>query len=197
MPEAQRAKARNLGLLLALVARIVLLFGVTWLQKLTTPIVLGLSARDLVLVTGGLFLLVKAVKEIHHVVEMHHGGGAAGGAMTFSDAVLQILLLDIVFSLDSVVTAVGLTSHLEIIVGAVLISFTGLLFFAGPIAEFVIKRPTLKILALSFLVCIGATLTMEGFHQEVPKAYLYLPMAFALVVELLQLRFEANKGRVG
>jgi predicted tellurium resistance membrane protein TerC len=197
LPEAQKAKARYIGLGLALVARIVMLFGITWLQKLTYPVAFGLSWRDIILLAGGLFLIYKAVKEIHHVVEGAHDDHKTGlKTVTFGNVLVQIVLMDIVFSLDSVITAVGLTEHLAIMIAAVLISFVAVLFFANAVANFVKAHPALKILALAFLVTIGVTLVMEAFHQHMPKAYIYLPMGFALVIELLQLRYDYNtRGR--
>lgn len=197
LPEAQRDRARVLGLLMALVARLVFVAGAFWLVHLTQPIWLGLPLtwRDVVLIAGGLFLLFKAVKEIHHVVELkdeHHGPVTA---TAFSAAIVQIVLLDMVFSIDSVITAVGLTPNLLIIGFAVIVSFLVILAFAKPIGEFILRRPSLKILALAFLVTIGITLFLEGMHQHVAKAYIYLPMGFALVVELLQMRHEANSRR--
>lgn len=198
LPEHQRDVARRLGLLVALVARLLFVAGAVWLVSLTTPIVAGfpLSWRDAVLIAGGLFLLWKAVKEIHHVVELkdEHGGGQA--ATAFGAAIVQIVLLDMVFSLDSVITAVGLTPNLLIIAFAVIASFAVILACAKTIGDFIIRRPALKILALAFLVTIGVTIFLEGMHQHVEKAYIYLPMGFALVVELLQMRHDANRRRL-
>jgi predicted tellurium resistance membrane protein TerC len=176
-----------------MVARILLLFLVFFLAQLTQPILFHFSVRDLILLIGGLFLLTKAVKEIHHTVE--HDGTDSGKATkgTVAGVLTQIILLDIVFSIDSVITAIGLTSEIWVIITAVVLSFGGILFFAGPVGDFIIARPALKILALSFLVTIGVTLFMEGVHKEIPKAYIYLPMGFALVVELLQMRYEENR----
>ena len=195
LPEDQRQKARLAGLSLAMVARIVMLAVVVALAALTTPVVANLSVRDLILLAGGLFLLYKAVREIHHTIEFkdedpHQEHGISGG---FASVITQIVLLDIVFSIDSVITAVGLTSHLWIIVTAVVLSFVGILFFAGPIGDFILRHPALKILALSFLITIGVTIFMEGLHKHVPKAYIYLPMGFALMVEILQMRYEHNR----
>ena len=195
LPAAQRQKARLVGLSLAMVARIGMLAVVVALAALTTPVVADLSVRDLILLTGGLFLIYKAVREIHHTVELsdeesHQENGKTDG---FASVIAQIVLLDIVFSVDSVITAVGLTNHLWIIVTAVVLSFVGILFFAGPIGEFILNHPALKILALSFLITIGVTIFMEGLHKHVPKAYIYLPMGFALLVEILQMRYEFNR----
>ena len=196
VPAGERNKARLLGLAFALLARIVMLVILLWLAKLTTPLFLNLSVRDLILLAGGMFLLYKAVTEIHHTVELKeelHKENKARQA--FAAVITQIVLLDIVFSIDSVVTAIGLTSQLWVIVSAVIVSFAAILFAAKPIGDFILDRPTLKILALSFLITIGITIFMEGMHKHVPKAYIYLPMGFALLVEMLQLRYEHNKKR--
>jgi predicted tellurium resistance membrane protein TerC len=197
LPAARRQKARVLGLLIAMLARIAMLWIVVTLASLTAPVVLNLSVRDLVLLAGGLFLLYKAVREIHHTVELNDtaespGASSAAGA-GYAAIVTQIVALDIVFSIDSVITAVGLTDNLGVIVAAVVLSFAGILFFARPIGEFILRHPALKILALSFLITIGVTIFMEGLHQHVPKAYIYLPMGFALGVEMLQMRYEHNR----
>lgn len=192
LPEEQRQKARYMGLGLALALRLVCLMGVAALQKLTTPIVATLTGKDLVLLIGGLFLIYKAVKEMHHAIE--HPGAASGkdGApvvmASFSAVITQIVLLDLVFSIDSVITAVGLTDRLIVIYAAVIVSFVAVLLLANTIAAFVNNHPALKVLALAFLVCIGITLFLEAMHFHIPKGYIYLPMGFALVVELLQMR---------
>lgn len=193
LPEEQRQKARIIGLSLALIARLGVLVLVLALSNLTDPVFWTLSVRDILLLAGGLFLLYKAAKEIHHTVEVHDTHPSAGKGHTFASVVTQIVLLDIVFSIDSVITAVGLTHLLWVIVTSVVVSFVGILFFARPIGDFILKHPTLKILALSFLITIGVTIFMEGLHQHVPKAYIYLPMGFALAVELLQLRYDYNR----
>lgn len=196
LPQAERNKARILGLGFALLARVVMLAVLLWLAKLTTPLFLNLSVRDLILLAGGLFLLYKAVTEIHHTVELKEERHKENKArQAFAAVITQIVLLDIVFSIDSVVTAIGLTSQLWVIVAAVIVSFAAILFAAKPIGDFILERPTLKILALSFLITIGITIFMEGMHKHVPKAYIYLPMGFALLVEMLQLRYEHNKKR--
>ncbi|MBY0472177.1 TerC family protein [bacterium] len=192
----QRGKVRVIGLGLALAARLLLLLGASYLVKLDTPVIGSLSYKSLVLLAGGAFLLYKAVKEIHHVVEsVPEKGAKAPAHMSFATAVTQILMLDIVFSVDSVITAVGLTDNLMVIYSSVVLSFILVLIFSGAIAAFVQKHATLKILALSFLITIGVTLGIEGMGGHVPKAYIYLPMGFALVVELLQMRFVYNQGR--
>ncbi|MBI4681931.1 MAG: TerC family protein [Nitrospirae bacterium] len=195
LAESQRNKARMLGLSLALIARILMLVVILALANLTNPILWNLSVRDLILLAGGLFLLYKAVREIHHTVELKEEGDIAIGnnSNNYFNVILQIVLLDIVFSVDSVITAVGLTDKLWIIVASVLVSFTVILAFAKPIGEYIIRHPSLKILALSFLITIGVTIFMEGLHKHVPKAYIYLPMGFALLVEVLQMRYEFKK----
>lgn len=196
LPRERRKMARLLGLGLAMIARIVMIGIVVTLARLTQPIVWHFSVRDLILLAGGLFLLYKAVSEIHHTIEFREDGqsvGKAGGPATYVTILSQIVLLDIVFSVDSVITAVGLTGELWIIITAVIFSFGVLLFFAGPIGDFIIRNPTMKILALSFLITIGVTIFMEGLHKHVPKAYIYLPMGFALLVEMLQMRYEHNR----
>lgn len=199
LPEGQRDRARRAGLLIALGARLVFVAGAFWLVHLTEPIVAGfpLSWRDLVLIAGGLFLLWKAVREIHHVVELkdEHGAGQAVVA-GFGAAIVQIVLLDMVFSLDSVITAVGLTPNLLVIGFAVVASFLVILAYAKTIGDFILHRPALKILALAFLVTIGVTIFLEGIHQHVAKAYIYLPMGFALAVELLQMRHDVNRRKL-
>lgn len=194
LPKEMRAKARYIGLSLALVARLVLLLGASYLVQLSQPVLWNLSWKSIILIVGGGFLLFKAVKEIHHVVEtLPEEHDSAKAKATFGGVITQILLLDIVFSIDSVITAVGLTDNLMVIYVAVIASFALVLAFAGPIAGFVQKHATLKILALSFLVTIGVTLVVEGFGGHVPKGYIYLPMGFALLVELLQMRFTYNQ----
>lgn len=194
LPVVHRQKARVIGLGLALFVRAFLLLGAAYIVKLSEPIFFHLSWKSIILLSGGAFLIYKAVKEIHHVVEGQHDADQASAArMTFSSVIMQIILLDLVFSIDSVITAVGLTDNLYVIYSAVLVSFILVLIFSGPIARFVQGTPTIKILALSFLITIGVTLGIEGFGGHVPKGYIYLPMAFALIVELLQLRFMHNE----
>jgi predicted tellurium resistance membrane protein TerC len=197
---SQRDKARTIGLLLALVMRLFALAGASILVSMSDPVasLLGfnLSVKDIILLSGGLFLTWKAVKEIHHCVEhpnAHDASSVAGAVQSsFASAIVQIVLLDAVFSIDSVITAVGLTSHMQVIILAVLVSFGAVLAFARPIGEFVIRHAALKILALSFLICIGMTLILEGLHKHVDKELLYLPMGFALLVEILQMRASQN-----
>jgi len=198
LPAEKRQKARVLGLALALVARIAMLSLVVFLVAMTRPVIWTLSVRDLILIGGGFFLLYKAVREIHHTLSLvdERTPLDAPKSGAFGAVIGQIVMLDIVFSIDSVITAVGLTSELWIIVLAVVLSFVGILFFARPIGEFILNHPALKILALSFLITIGVTLFMEGMHKHVPKAYIYLPMGFALLVEMLQMRYEHNRRKL-
>lgn len=199
LKKEDQQKARIIGLTLAMVARILLLFLLLQLTELTNPVLWHFSVRDLILVVGGLFLIYKAVKEIHHTVELKDeqiDPSEAAKKNTFRSVITQIVLLDIVFSVDSVITAIGLTDHVWVIITAVVLSFVGILIFAKPIGEFILENPALKILALSFLISIGITIFMEGFHKEVPKAYIYLPMGFALAVELLQMRYTKNRQKL-
>jgi len=193
----QRKKARFFGLLFALVARIIFICILVKLADFRHPIAFGMSIRDVILIAGGLFLLYKAVAEIHGTVELKDEGGhdekSYKVSNKFASVIAQIVLLDIVFSVDSVITAIGLTNHTWIIVSAVVLSFIAILYFAGPIGEFIIRHTSIKILALAFLVTIGVTIFMEGIHKSLPREYIYLPMGFALVVELLKMRYDYNK----
>lgn len=196
LPESQRANARRLGLAIALITRILLLLSISWVMSLTTPLftIIGrsVSGRDLILIGGGLFLLWKSVVEIHSRLEgADHGHGSAK-ATTMKQVIIQIALLDIVFSLDSVITAVGMSDVIGVMIAAVIAAVAVMLAFAGPISAFVDRHPTVKMLALAFLVLIGVNLVAEGFHQSIPKGYTYFAMAFALGVELLNLRYRAR-----
>jgi predicted tellurium resistance membrane protein TerC len=195
LPKSHRNRARVIGLALALIARIILLVILLTLSGLTQPVFLRFSVRDIILIAGGLFLLWKAVREIHHTVELKDEEQPVihDVSKNFISVITQIILLDIVFSIDSVITAIGLTNQTWVIITAVVVSFLAILAFARPIGEFIISHPSLKILALSFLITIGVTIFMEGLHKEVPKAYIYLPMGFALFVELLQMRYDYNR----
>ncbi len=198
LPESHQQRARILGLSFALIARILMLLVLLSLTQLTQNILLHFSVRDLILIAGGLFLLWKAVREIHHTIELTEGENVDLKAIArgMFSVVLQIVLLDIVFSIDSVITAIGLTDRLWVIIASVVVSFVAILIFSKPIGDFILQHPTLKILALSFLITIGVTIFMEGMHKHVPKAYIYLPMGFALFVEILQLRYEYNRKRL-
>ena len=204
LPGHQQARARQLGLSLALITRVLLLAGLSWMTKLTAPWfeipTSGLlahphpvSGRDLILIVGGLFLLGKSTHEIHTKLEGEDGGGTTRVVPSFIGVVAQILVLDIVFSLDSVITAIGMANQLGVMIAAVVIALGFMLVFAGRISDFINRHPTLKMLALSFLLLIGFTLVGEGFHKEVPKGYIYFAMAFSVGVEMLNLRLRARK----
>ena len=204
LPEHQRAKARNIGLMFAMLTRIGLLFTLTWLMSLTAPLFAvfahELSGRDLILIGGGLFLLWKSVHEIHNSLEGpvdgNEGGVAVAATATFGAVIAQIAVIDIVFSLDSVITAVGMVDELSIMVVAIVIAVGVMLFAAGPIGAFVDRHPTIKMLALSFLMLVGVALIGEGWEMHIPKGYIYFAMAFAVVVEMLNLRIRAKRAPV-
>ena len=202
LPEARRGLARNLGLALAMGMRVLMVIGGLKLIQLTDPAWAGgpkwfqYSVRDLALLGGGLFLIWKAVKEIHSTVELEEENSAKGPVASFGSIVAQIVLLDIVFSLDSVITAVGLTNEKGIIIAAVIVSFGVILFFAKPIGEFIIAHDSLKILALAFLIVIGVTIFMEGMGRHVDKKLIYMPMGFAMAVQFLQMRYSRNKEKL-
>jgi predicted tellurium resistance membrane protein TerC len=192
LPTNQQAKARYLGLALAMVTRIILLFSISWMVRLTAPLftVFGveISGRDLILIVGGLFLIGKSTHEIHQKLEGERGQVSARVAPTFTGVIVQILLLDVVFSLDSVITAVGMVNQIGIMVAAVMVAVIVMIGFAGAIGRFVERHPTVKMLALSFLLLIGMTLMAEGFDQHISKGYIYSAMAFSVFVEVLNLR---------
>lgn len=192
LPEHQQAKARNIGLMLAMGTRLLLLFSLSWVMGLTTNLFTvlnqGISGRDIILLAGGLFLLAKATLEIHHKLEGDDGAANAKVAASYGGVLVQIMLLDIVFSLDSVITAVGMADHLSIMVIAVVVSVGVMLLSAGSISGFVQKHPTVKMLALSFLLLIGLSLFMEGLDKHIEKAYIYFAMGFSVMVEMLNLR---------
>ena len=197
LPQTQQKKARQVGLGLAMFMRIALLASLAWIVKLTAPL-FGLwghdvSGRDLILLLGGLFLLGKATFEIHDKLEGEQGHAAARIAPTFASVIFQILLLDIVFSLDSVITAVGMAEDLAVMVAAVVIAVGVMMVAAGAISEFVEKHPTVKMLALSFLLLIGVSLIADGFHQHIPKGYIYFAMGFSVFVEMINLRIRGMR----
>jgi predicted tellurium resistance membrane protein TerC len=198
LPEDERARARTIGLVLAMLTRLGLLFSLAWIMTLTEPLfevpVLGkpISGRDLILIGGGLFLLWKSVHEIHNSLEGEEGGHAAAGLATFGAVIAQIAVVDIVFSLDSVITAVGMVKEIGVMVSAIVISVGVMLFAAGPIGTFVDRHPTIKMLALSFLILVGVALVGEGWDLHIPKGYIYFAMAFAVAVEMLNLRVRAR-----
>ncbi|HYN25532.1 MAG TPA: TerC family protein [Pyrinomonadaceae bacterium] len=197
LPPEQQSKARYIGLALALVMRVILLFSLTWVIGLTAPLftIFGqeISGRDLVLLIGGLFLLAKSTHEIHGSLEGEEGHKSTKIYPSFVGVLIQITLLDMVFSLDSVITAVGMVDNLWIMIAAVVVSIFFMMAFAGSIGAFVQKHPTIKMLALSFLILIGVTLIAEGLDQHIPKGYIYFAMAFSVLVEILNLRLRKVK----
>jgi predicted tellurium resistance membrane protein TerC len=194
LPPEQQARARYIGLALALIMRVLLLFSLSWVIGLTAPLfsVVGknISGRDLVLLLGGLFLMAKSTHEIHGSLEGGEGEGSRKVYSSFASVIAQIMLLDIVFSLDSVITAVGMVNNLWIMIAAVVISIIAMMLFAGSIGAFVHRHPTIKMLALAFLLLIGFTLVGEGLGQHIPKGYIYFAMAFSVFVEFLNIRLR-------
>ena len=199
VPAPRRRLAMRLGIAGALVTRLLLLFSLSWLMRLTSPLFRfaghGVTGRDLILIAGGLFLLAKATFEIYEKVEVPHSHGAAGAraaAAGLVAVVVQIMLLDVVFSLDSVITAVGMVNNLPIMAAAIVAAMVVILVFAGPVGDFVDRHPSIKILALSFLVLIGVLLVAEGTGRHLARGYVYFSMAFALGVELLNIRYRRH-----
>ncbi len=197
LPEHQQARARRLGLLGAMLTRVLLLFSLAWIIRLTAPwfTILGqaISGRDLILIVGGLFLIGKAVFELHHKLEGHEATtGPKKAAATMAGVLVQILLIDIVFSLDSVITAVGMVDVIGVMVAAMILAVSVMLFSAGPLSRFIERHPTITVLALSFLIVIGVNLVAEGLGQHIPKGYTYFAMAFAVIVEMLNLKVRGK-----
>ena len=194
LPAEQQPRARFIGLSLALVMRVILLFSLSWVMGLTEPLfnVLGqsVSGRDLILLIGGLFLIAKSTHEIHGSLEGEEGHAVKKVYAGFAGVIVQITLLDIVFSLDSVITAIGMVDRVAIMIAAVVVSIIAMMLFAGPIGTFVQRHPTIKMLALAFLLLIGVTLIAEGLHQHIPKGYIYFAMAFSVMVEFLNMRLR-------
>lgn len=199
LPQAQEDRGRQVGLLGAMVTRVLLLLSLTWLTRLTNPLfsVFGhnFSGRDIILIAGGLFLLAKSTIEIHQKLEGQEGERSARVGANFWGVILQIMILDIVFSLDSVITAVGMANSVGVMVAAVVIAVLLMLYASKPISAFVRQRPTIKILALSFLLLIGVSLVAEGLEFTIPKGYIYFAMGFSVFVEMLNLRLRSKKAR--
>lgn len=208
LPESQQKKARQLGLALAMITRVLLLLSLSWVMGLTATwfnigdwigvsdqewlAKLAISGRDLILLIGGLFLIHKSTQEIHNKLEAEEEGQMKGKVHSFGGTIFQILILDIVFSLDSVITAVGMADHIEIMIAAVIIAVIVMMFSASGISNFVNQHPTVKMLALSFLLLIGVSLLAEGLDQHIPKGYIYFAMAFSVLVEMLNLKMKKN-----
>jgi predicted tellurium resistance membrane protein TerC len=197
LPSDQQKRARTVGLALAMLTRIALLFSISWIIRLTTPFFFvlgqGISGRDMILIAGGLFLIGKSTHEIHQKLEGEEGHASARISPSFTSVIVQILLLDVVFSLDSVITAVGMVEQIEIMIAAVVVAVAFMMVFAGSISTFVERHPTIKMLALSFLLLIGVTLIAEGFDRHIPKGYIYFAMAFSVFVEMLNLRLRKSR----
>jgi predicted tellurium resistance membrane protein TerC len=189
LPVEQRTTARRIGLSLALIFRVIMLAGIAWIIHLTTPIFsigsYAFSWRDLILIAGGLFLLVKGTREMHQDIEGESEEGPNAVADTMTTAILQIALIDLVFSVDSIITAVGMADHVEVMIAAVAVAIAVMYFASGPVAEFIERHPTTKMLALSFLLLIGAALIADGMHFHIPRGYIYFAMAFAAAVEVV------------
>jgi len=197
LPADQQPRARRIGLLGAMVTRVLLLFSLAWISRLTAPwfTILGteISGRDLILILGGLFLMGKSTYEIHDKLEGEEGHASKRVAASFASVIMQIMLLDIVFSLDSVITAVGMVDELWVMVAAVIIAVAIMMVSAEPISAFVNKHPTVKMLALSFLLLIGLSLLLEGFEHHIPKGYIYFAMGFSVFVEMINLRMRKSQ----
>lgn len=212
LPAHKQKKARQTGLALAMITRVLLLLSLTWIMTLTAPLFnvgdwinvsseellekMAISGRDLILIIGGLFLIYKSTSEIHDKLEGRDHDTKTKAVVSFSGVIIQILLLDIVFSLDSVITAVGMADHIGVMIAAVIIAVGVMMLSASGISNFVNKHPTVKMLALSFLLLIGVSLLAEGFEQHIPKGYIYFAMAFSVLVEMLNLRMKAKARRV-
>ncbi|MGB4776518.1 MAG: TerC family protein [Daejeonella sp.] len=208
LPKNKQKKARQLGLALAMITRVLLLLSLTWIMTLTAPLFnvgdwigikstellekMAISGRDLILIIGGLFLIYKSTSEIHEKVEGEESNVKTKAVVTFAGVLVQILLLDIVFSLDSVITAVGMADHIGVMIAAVIIAVGVMMVSAGGISNFVNRHPTVKMLALSFLLLIGISLLAEGFEQHIPKGYIYFAMSFSVLVEMLNLKMKAK-----
>ncbi len=203
LPVAQQPRARFIGLMLAMIFRIMLLFAITWIIRLTEPVFtigfietdgqpLGISWKDIILIAGGIFLIIKSTLEIHHKLEIAQKPATVRAPSGFKAVILQIIMVDAVFSFDSILTAIGLVDNVWIMIAAVVISMGIMMLFSGVISNFINKHPTLQILALAFLIMIGMMLVAEGFHQHINKTYIYSAIAFSLVVELINMRLRKN-----
>jgi predicted tellurium resistance membrane protein TerC len=194
LPKELQPKGRTIGLGLAMITRILLLLSITWVMGLSADLFTifgqGISGRDIILIGGGLFLLAKSTLEIHTSLEGEEHQREAKGGATFLAVITQIAIIDIVFSLDSVITAVGMADHVEVMIAAVVVAVLVMMFLAGPISNFVDRHPTIKMLALSFLILIGVALVGEGFGFHIPKGYVYFAMAFSVIVEMLNIRMR-------
>lgn len=200
LPPEQRARGRTIGLSLAMITRILLLLSITWVMGLSDELFSilgrGVSGRDLILFGGGLFLIAKSTLEIHGSLEgEHEEREAKGRASSFLSVIIQIAIIDIVFSLDSVITAVGMADHVEVMIAAVIVAVIMMMFMAGPISDFVDRHPTIKMLALSFLILIGVALVGEGLGFHIPKGYIYFAMAFSVLVEMLNIQVRKRMNR--
>jgi predicted tellurium resistance membrane protein TerC len=207
LPADQQGKARTIGLLLAMVFRILLLLTITWIIKLTNPVFtigfikdegqpLGISWKDIILIAGGIFLIIKSTLEIHQKLEVARKPAGTIAPSKFMAVILQIVLVDAVFSFDSILTAIGLVDNVWIMIAAVVISMVIMIFFSGTISRFINKHPSLQVLALAFLIMIGMMLIAEGFHQHVNKSYIYTAIAFSLIVELINMRLRRNREQI-
>jgi predicted tellurium resistance membrane protein TerC len=199
LPAEKRLMARRVGLSLALIFRIIMLGGIAWMIHLTTPLFsfagYDFSWRDLILIAGGLFLIVKATREIHQDIEGDEEEGATPVADTMTSAILQIAVIDLVFSIDSIITAVGMADHLEVMIAAVAVAILVMYFASEPVAHFIERHPTTKMLALSFLLLIGAALVADGMHFHIPRQYIYSAMAFAACVEVVNVLASRKRRR--
>jgi len=200
LPESQREAARKLGLFMAMFMRVALLLTLAWLARLSAPLFTvleqAISGRDLVLILGGLFLLWKSTSEIHQLLEGEEESAGSGRTASFASIILQIMVIDIIFSLDSIITAVGMVNEIPVMVAAVVAAVALMMVYAGPVGRFVSRHPTVKMLALSFLVVVGVVLIADGFDHHVPKGYIYFAMAFSVIVEMLNIRLRKRAAPV-
>ena len=200
LPRREREKARRIGLFLAMFMRVGLLLGLSWIVGMTAPLftITGteISGRDLILIVGGIFLVWKSTKEVHQLTEGEEGHASSKVSDTFTAIILQIIIIDMVFSLDSIITAVGMVDEVAVMIAAVVVSVGLMMLFARAIGDFVSAHPSIKMLALSFLLVVGVMLIAEGFDHKVPKGYIYFAMAFSVAVEMLNIRMRKKKARV-